>query len=49
MTGSTRKADAEAILGAGCADLRTKPYLPDTLVADVRRLAAMSLAARRSA
>ena len=45
MTGSTRKADAEAILGAGCADLRTKPYLPDALVTDVRRLAAVSLAA----
>lgn len=40
MTGSTRKGDAEAILGAGCADIRLKPYLPDALVADVRRLAA---------
>jgi CheY-like chemotaxis protein len=38
MTGSTRKGDAEAILGAGCADIRLKPYLPDALVADVRRL-----------
>lgn len=39
MTGSTRKADAEAILGAGCADIRIKPYLLEMLSADVRRLA----------
>lgn len=40
MTGSTRKGDAEAILGAGCADIRLMPYLPEALLADVRRLAA---------
>jgi CheY-like chemotaxis protein len=39
VTGSTRKQDAEAILGAGCADIRLKPYRLDALVADVRRLA----------
>jgi CheY-like chemotaxis protein len=44
MTGSTRKHDAEAILGAGCADVRIKPYLPDALVADVHRLSKKSAA-----
>lgn len=39
LTGSTRKSDAEALLGAGCGDIRTKPYLPDALVADVQRVA----------
>ena len=47
LTGSTRKADAEAILGAGCADIRLKPYLPEALLADVRRLAASPSAERR--
>ena len=40
MTGSTRKVDAESVLGAGCADIRIKPYLPDHMAEDVRRLAA---------
>ena len=39
LTGSTRKSDAEALLGAGCGDIRTKPYLPEALVADVQRVA----------
>ena len=38
MTGSTRKADAEAALGAGCAAIRIKPYLPDALVDDIREI-----------
>ena len=38
VTGSTRPADFEALAGAGCADIRTKPYLPDALVSDVERL-----------
>jgi CheY-like chemotaxis protein len=38
VTGSTRKADAEAALGAGCADIRIKPYLPDDMVTDVLQL-----------
>jgi CheY-like chemotaxis protein len=49
MTGSTRKADAEAVLGAGCADIRIKPYLPDQLIADVRRLTQSGSLAVRSA
>ena len=35
VTGSTRKADAEAAMGAGCADIRIKPYLPDEMVSDI--------------
>ena len=46
MTGSTRAADAEAILGAGCADIRVKPYLPGALVEDVERLSANTSAPR---
>ena len=38
VTGSTRPADAEALRGAGCADIRTKPYLPDALLSDVEHL-----------
>jgi CheY-like chemotaxis protein len=38
VTGSTRRTDAEALVGAGCSDIRIKPYLPDALVADVARL-----------
>ena len=49
MTGSTRKGDAEKVLGAGCADLRIKPYLPDDMVADVLRLATPSAAHERTA
>jgi two-component system cell cycle response regulator len=40
VTGSTRPADAEALRGAGCADIRTKPYLPDALISDVEYLVA---------
>ena len=39
LTGSTRKSDAEALLGAGCGEIRTKPYLPDALVEEVQRVA----------
>jgi two-component system OmpR family response regulator len=49
MTGSTRAADAEAILGAGCADIRVKPYLPDALVKDVDRLSANAPVRRSTA
>ena len=35
VTGSTRKADAEAALGAGCAQIRIKPYNLDNLLRDV--------------
>lgn len=49
MTGSTRAADAEAILGAGCADIRVKPYLPDALIEDVEKLSANASARRRTA
>jgi CheY-like chemotaxis protein len=38
VTGSTRTADAEALKGAGCSDIRTKPYLPDALVSDIEHL-----------
>jgi CheY-like chemotaxis protein len=38
VTGSTRLADTEALSGAGCADIRLKPYLPDALVSDIWRL-----------
>ena len=38
MTGSTRRSDAEAILGAGCRGVRLKPYLPDTMLDDIRQL-----------
>jgi two-component system phosphate regulon response regulator PhoB len=48
MTGSTRRDDVEAILGAGCADIRIKPYSPDALIADVRRLTGRA-SARRTA
>lgn len=40
LTGSTSKADAEAALAAGCAEIRIKPYLPDSLVSDIRELIA---------
>jgi CheY-like chemotaxis protein len=35
VTGSTRKADAEEALGAGCAQIRIKPYNLDHLLRDV--------------
>lgn len=38
VTGSTRKGDVEALLGAGCSDIRTKPYLPDALIDDIEQL-----------
>lgn len=38
VTGSTRKRDVEALLGAGCSDIRTKPYLPDALIDDIEQL-----------
>jgi CheY-like chemotaxis protein len=38
VTGSTRHADTEALTGAGCADIRLKPYLPEALVSDIERL-----------
>jgi two-component system cell cycle response regulator DivK len=38
VTGSTRKGDAEALLGAGCSEIRTKPYLPEALIGEIRRL-----------
>jgi two-component system cell cycle response regulator len=46
VTGSTRPADAEALRGAGCADIRTKPYLPDALISDVEYLVSRSRQAR---
>jgi hypothetical protein len=46
MTGSATKADVEAILGAGCADIRLKPYLPDAMVDDVRELSARGTSRR---
>lgn len=50
MTGSTRRDDAEAILGAGCADIRLKPYLPDAFIDDITRLTSEKAAeARRTA
>lgn len=49
VTGSTQKKDAEAILGAGCAGIRLKPYLPDALVQDVRLLAGRTQVRERSA
>lgn len=38
VTGSTRKADVEALLGAGCSDIRTKPYLPQALIDDIEEM-----------
>ena len=38
VTGSTRKSDAEDAMGAGCADIRIKPYHLDDLLRDVRAL-----------
>ena len=38
VTGSTRKHDAEALLGAGCYEIRTKPFLPDALIGEIERL-----------
>lgn len=43
VTGSTRRADAEEALGAGCADIRVKPYLPDALLEDIRTLTSRPL------
>ena len=40
VTGSSRTADTTAAIDAGCADVRIKPYLPDTLVADIREIIA---------
>jgi CheY-like chemotaxis protein len=42
VTGSTRPADFDALTRAGCADIRTKPYLPEALVSDVERLVAVA-------
>jgi CheY-like chemotaxis protein len=38
VTGSSRRSDAELALGAGCADIRVKPYLPEALLRDVQTL-----------
>jgi two-component system OmpR family response regulator len=38
VTGSTRKPDAEALAGAGCSDIRMKPYLPSALIDDIEAL-----------
>jgi two-component system cell cycle response regulator DivK len=40
LTGSTRKQDAEAAIGAGCSEIRIKPYLPDALVSDILEIIA---------
>ncbi len=40
MTGSSSKHDTEAALGAGCAQVRLKPYLPESMVSDVRQIVA---------
>jgi CheY-like chemotaxis protein len=48
VTGSTRKKDVEALLGAGCSDIRTKPYLPATLVDDIEQLMAPKPSGRPS-
>ena len=40
VTGSSRTADTSAAIDAGCADVRIKPYLPDSLVADIREIIA---------
>lgn len=40
VTGSHRKQDVEQILGAGCADIRLKPYLLDAMLDDISRLTA---------
>jgi CheY-like chemotaxis protein len=42
VTGSSRRSDAELALGAGCADIRVKPYLPDALLHDVQSLTSAS-------
>jgi CheY-like chemotaxis protein len=38
VTGSTRRSDAEEALGAGCAEIRIKPYHLDALLSDVQAL-----------
>jgi DNA-binding response OmpR family regulator len=48
VTGSTRKSDAEDAMGAGCADIRIKPYHLDELLRDVRALTDGSSAATPS-
>lgn len=40
MTGSSSSKDTEAALGAGCAQVRLKPYLPEAMVNDVRQIIA---------
>jgi DNA-binding response OmpR family regulator len=40
VTGSSRTADTNAAIDAGCSDVRVKPYLPDTMVADIREIIA---------
>ena len=40
VTGSSRTSDTNAAIDAGCSDVRIKPYLPDTLVADIREIIA---------
>jgi two-component system phosphate regulon response regulator PhoB len=42
VTGSSRRSDAKLALGAGCADIRVKPYLPDALLRDVQSLTSAS-------
>lgn len=37
MTGSTHKTHAEAAIGAGCAAIRLKPYVPEAMLEDIRR------------
>jgi CheY-like chemotaxis protein len=42
LTGSSRAADAEAAMAAGCIEVRVKPYLPDALLNDIRQMIAVS-------
>jgi two-component system phosphate regulon response regulator PhoB len=42
VTGSSLQSDAELALGAGCADIRLKPYLPEALLRDVQTLTTTS-------
>jgi two-component system, cell cycle response regulator DivK len=38
MTGSARTLDEEIATAPGSIELRVKPYLPDAMVADIRRI-----------
>jgi CheY-like chemotaxis protein len=38
MTAASRKHEVETVLGAGCTGIRMKPYPPDLMLEDIKKL-----------